>query len=109
MEVQEIKKQFEDIFKQMEPLIGDDPKKQKALALARNTVDFADELVSLAKLISKRKRIFQKIDRRPKNKIQRRIKIFSKIINLRLLQMQQLMIMQTPIPKNKFYIINPYE
>ena len=83
----------------MEKTSVNNPKAQKALAIARNVILAADEATALAKALARKKRIFQPKNRSPKNKFERRLKIFRAIVNLGSIKRQNLMILVTPIPR----------
>ncbi len=95
-----INKASASIISAMKLAANGDPKKEKQIALMENTLAFTRELTEVAILTtSGRKRILRPINRTPKRRMQRKQKIFRKIMNIKSLEMQRHMILSTPIPK----------
>lgn len=78
----------------------DDPIVQKKVAIIQNSIQFSKSVVELAQLCSKKKkRIFQPINRMPKGRIERKKKIFNKLVEIQMGKMRHELILQTPIPR----------
>lgn len=75
------------------------PKMEKKVAVAENLIHMVQTVAEIAKLSSRRKRIFQPINRMPKGRIERKKKIFNKMVALHMGRMRHELILQTPIPK----------
>lgn len=78
----------------------DNPTMLKKIAIVDNSFLMAKSVVELAQLCSKKKKkIFQPINRMPKGRIERKKKIFRKLVDIQSARMRHELIMQTPIPK----------
>jgi hypothetical protein len=76
-----------------------DPRMEKKIALLENATELATTLVEIALSSKRKKRTFQPIDRRPKNKLERKRKLFEKIKKAQMLRMRHQLIASAPIPK----------
>jgi hypothetical protein len=94
-----IDKSVSDVINSLKEVAKDNPVLQKRIAIMENAHEMGKSIVELAKLSTRKKRLFRPINRNPKNKIERRVKIFRKLIQIQSSRMRHEMIMQTPIPK----------
>lgn len=95
-----IEKAASELMEALKARHKDNPIMQKKIAIMDNAVQFGKSVVELAQLCSKkRKRIFQPINRMPKGRIERKKKIFNKLVEIQMGKMRHELILQTPIPK----------
>ena len=99
MTAKEINEAFAPALEAMRKAANGSPKLEKGVAIIDATVAMANELVALAGLMGRRKRIFQPVNRMPKKRINQRKKIFEKLISIQMLDMKRHVIAATPIPK----------
>lgn len=95
-----IEKASSDLMEVLKGVHKDNPIMQKKIAIMDNSIQMAKSVAELARLCSrKKKRIFQPINRMPKGRIERKKKIFKKMVDLHMSRMRHELILQTPIPK----------
>lgn len=100
MNIKEINRISESIISTLKLAANGDPKKEKQVALTENIMQFAAGLTEVALLAApNRKRILKPINRTPGRRMQRKKKLFTKLMELRMLEMRRLMILSAPIPK----------
>jgi hypothetical protein len=90
---------FFEVIKTLKETAKDNPVLQKKIAIMENAHEMGKSVVELAQLSTRKKRLFRPINRNPKNKIQKKAKIFKKIVDIQMARMRHEMILQTPIPK----------
>lgn len=99
MDFKEISKITSETLSSLKEAYKGNPKMEKKVAIAENLIHMTQTVADIAQLSSRRKRIFQPINRMPKGRIERKKKIFNKMVALHIGRMRHELILQTPIPK----------
>lgn len=95
-----IEKSASSLMETIKDKYKDDPRIQKKVAIMENAIQLGKSVGELARLCSKKKkRIFQPKNRKPKGKIERKKKIFQKMLRIQSIIMRHGFILQTPITK----------